>query len=239
MKKIIFILALLCLIFGTAEAKTLKVGTNATYPPFESFDKNGKIIGFDVDLMKAISKKTGYDFEFIDLPFEGLITALTSNNVDLVVSALTITADREKAVDFVEYFKTGVSILVRKNNTSINGVKDLKNGLKVGVELGSSQEQFIEKFKDVKTSTFNNVELYIALETGKVDAILMDDVPALYYLKTQKDSKLKIVGESVNKKGVGIAIPKNNKTLRKEIQKALKELKENGEYQKIQKKWID
>ncbi|GMO61576.1 MAG: basic amino acid ABC transporter substrate-binding protein [Rickettsiales bacterium] len=238
MKKSLLLVALCLLVVINANAKTYKVGTNATYPPFESFDNNGKIIGFDVDLMKEIEKKTGDKFELVDLPFDGLIANVQSGKVNMAISALSIIKEREEKVNFVPYWKDGTNILVRNDNNSVKSEKDFKNGLKMGIEVGSSQAAYIEDFKDVKVSEYDNVNIYTALETGKVDAIIMDSVSAKAYIKAQKKSKIKIVGDLIAPVNVGIAVPKDDPELYAKISKAVAEIIKTPQFKKLQKKWM-
>ncbi|MDR2527173.1 MAG: basic amino acid ABC transporter substrate-binding protein [Rickettsiales bacterium] len=239
MKNILFLCVIFLCAITLSFAKVIKVGTNATYPPFEFFDKNGKIIGFDADLLDSISKDTGLKFELIDLPFDGLVANLASGKVDMVISALSITDERKQKVNFSNpYFQHTVLLLVQKNNNKINGVKDLKNNIKLGVETGSAQEKYAQQFKDIQLLFYDNVEIYTALETGKVDAILMDNSPALYYIKNKKNPKIKVVGEPVNPKDVGIAIPKGDKKLLDTINNSLSSIKKSGEYETLYKKWF-
>ncbi|MDR3289741.1 MAG: transporter substrate-binding domain-containing protein [Rickettsiales bacterium] len=237
-KYLLVIMALLGI--ANLQAKTLRVGTNATYPPFESFNEKGELVGFDIDLLNSIAKKLNYKLEYIDLPFEGLIQELESEKVDLVISCLSETSDRKKKVNFSDgYMKIGVFVIVKQDNNTIKSAKDLKKGIKLGVETGSSQVKYSEEnYKGVELVFFNNVDIYTALETGKVDAILMDDIPALAYLKSKGKGKLKIVGDKINPKNAGMAFNKKNTALLKEINKALKEVRSSGEYKKIYDKWI-
>ena len=117
-----------------AEVGALTVGINAEYPPFESVDDAGNIVGFDADLMNAIAAAADFEFEFVNTRWDGIFVALASGEFDAVISAATITAERAETVDFSDpYFNAGQSITVRADNTDIMGPDDLA-GRKVGVQ---------------------------------------------------------------------------------------------------------
>jgi glutamine transport system substrate-binding protein len=239
MKK--YYLAVLALlgVMNLSNAKTLKVGTNATYPPFESFNKKGDLVGFDIDLLNALAKELNYELEYVDLPFMGLVSELQTKKVDLVISCWSKTKERAEKVDFSDgYFDIGVNILVQSTNDKIKSKKDLATA-KIGVEEGSAQVKYVEEnFPKAKIFFYDNVNIYTALLLGKVDAILMDDLPAANYLKTKDNGKLKIVGEVLNPKQAGIGFPKGSAMV-KEFNKALKKLKKSGEFEKIRARWFD
>ena len=140
---------MMCLIMAGALAacsgskgKTYKVGTEPTYPPFDTTNEDGDIIGFDMDLMKAIAKDQGFEVEFASFDFDALIPALKSDSADIVIAGMNITPERAKQVDFSDsYYKTGVVLLVKKNSTKITGWDSFTsgNGLKVAAQTGTLQ----------------------------------------------------------------------------------------------------
>lgn len=115
------------------------MGTSADYPPFESKDGD-KIVGFDVDLAEALAEKTGHEIEVKDMDFNGLVTALKTNKVDIVLSGMTPTPKRKKQVDFSNVYYTAHNMIVTKKSSGIKSLDDLK-GKTVGVQLGSIQEE--------------------------------------------------------------------------------------------------
>ena len=135
---------MMCLIMAGALAacsgskgKTYKVGTEPTYPPFDTTNEDGDIIGFDMDLMKAIAKDQGFEVEFASFDFDALIPALKSDSADIVIAGMNITPERAKQVDFSDsYYKTGVVLLVKKNSTKITGWDSFTSGsgLKVAAQ---------------------------------------------------------------------------------------------------------
>ena len=121
---------------ASGEQKTLVVGMEPTFPPFE-FTENDKYIGFDIDLANAIGEKMGSKVEVKSLGFDALIPALRSGQIDMIASGMDATPERQKQVSFTDpYFHDGYSVVVRKDNTTINGFDDLK-GRTVGSQVGT------------------------------------------------------------------------------------------------------
>ena len=147
MKKLVAAAALALMVVGTqAGAETLRVGSETVYPPFEFLDSNsGKYVGFDIDLIDEVA-----------MGLDGLIPALMSGSIDVAVSALTITPERAAKVDFTKpYYESGLSIMARKDDASIKGVKGLENKV-LCAEIGSSGSVFMSKIKGAKIRTFNS-----------------------------------------------------------------------------------
>lgn len=244
---------MMCLIMAGALAacsgskgKTYKVGTEPTYPPFDTTNEDGDIIGFDMDLMKAIAKDQGFEVEFASFDFDALIPALKSDSADIVIAGMNITPERAKQVDFSDsYYKTGVVLLVKKNSTKITGWDSFTsgNGLKVAAQTGTLQADIANKLKDEgkvsSVSVLNqNTTALQQLENGDVDAVLVDK-PVAVDISANQGDKFKMVGDikpdSITDNG--IAVKKGNKELLKKINTGLKHVKENGTYDKMAKKW--
>jgi len=123
-----------------AESQKLIFGSDTSYPPFESFDANGNLVGFDVDLIEAINEVSGLDIEIQTYDFKGLIPALESASIDGSISAMTIKPERAEKVNFtVPYYKSGLSVAVRADNDTIKSFDDL-DGKKIGVQTGTTGE---------------------------------------------------------------------------------------------------
>ena len=219
------------------EQKTLVVGMEPTFPPFE-FTDNGKYVGFDIDLANAIGEKTGMQVEVKSLGFDALIPALRSGQIDMIASGMDATPERQKQVSFTEpYFQDGYSVVVRKDNDTIHGFDDLK-GRTVGTQVGT-------KGVDLGTEAGATVKQYDAnsqgwmeLEAGTCDAVSIDSAVAMYYLKQGGDKSLKLVGDLIKDRNVAMAVSKEKPELREKVNNALKELKADGTYAKLYKKWF-
>lgn len=212
------------------------VGTNAEFPPFE-YLQDGKIVGFDIDLINAIGKEINKDIVIKDMAFDGLIPALQMNKVDIVIAGMTASEDRKAAVNFSSpYYEANQVIILNENNKDIKGFKDL-NGKIVGVVLGFTGDLVISEMKDVNSKKYNaSYGAIMELQNNKIDAVVLDSQTAINYVKHNKGIKL------CNSKGdleeYAIAISKNNPKLLAEINKAIEELKKNGTYDKLIEKYM-
>jgi len=228
-----------------AQAKVLKVGTQATYPPFEFVDKStGEFIGFDMDLIRAIAKVQGYEVDIQSMGFDALIPSLQADKVDVTISAQSITEERLKAIDFSDpYFQGGLIVAVRADNTDINGYDDLA-GKRLAAEVGTIGAAASEKLKekDPKTQVriFDGIgEAFMELEKGGADGVINDWAVTNYYMNTDGKDKIKVVGdifEADDKYGIGVK--KGDAETLKLINEGLAKLKESGEFDQIYKKWF-
>jgi len=220
--------------------KKVVLGSDTAYAPFESQDpQSGKFVGFDIDLVNAIAETANLDIEIRSMNFDGLIPALETASVDGAVSAMTITDERKKAVNFsVPYYLSGQSVAVKSDNDAIKGFDDLK-GKKLGVQISTTGAEEARKVPNAKVTDFNTInEAFLALKSGAVDAVVNDFPVSAYFVKNNKDSDVKIVGDLKTSEHYGIAFPKKNTELKDTFDKALKTLKENGKYAEIYKKWF-
>lgn len=212
------------------------VGTNAEFAPFEYLEKD-KIVGFDIDLLESISKETGIEFKIKDMAFDGLLPALQTKKVDLVIAGMTATEERKKAVSFSKpYFKAKQVIITNGVDNSLKKFEDL-SGKKVGVMLGFTGDSVVSEIKGVKIERFNAAYAAImALSQGKLDAVVLDSEPAKKYIKN--NNKLIIADVPAEEEDYAIAARKTDKALIEKIDKALDKIKNNGEYDKILKKYF-
>ena len=219
----------------------IRFGTNADFAPFE-FQKEGskEYAGFDMDLARAIGSKLGVKVEINNLPFDGLIPALSSGNIDAAISGMTITEARSKQVTFsAPYYQSGLIVMVKKDNNNIKSIKDLE-GKKIAVQIGTTGATEAHKVKNAKVTDFNsNAEACLELRNGGVDAVV-SDLPVLsYFLKQGGNDFAKLVGQPLHAEEYGIAMKKDNAKLAKEINKAIEDLKKSGEFDKIYKTWFN
>ncbi|WP_022818826.1 basic amino acid ABC transporter substrate-binding protein [Fusobacterium russii] len=235
--KLFSVLAVGLFISVSAFAKqVVLVGTNAEFAPFEYLEKN-EIVGFDIDLLNAISKETGIEFKIKDMAFDGLLPALQTKKVDLVIAGMTATPEREKTVLFSKpYFTAKQVIITKKNNNTLKSFDDL-SGKKVGVMLGFTGDTVVSEIKGAKVERFNAAYAAImALSQGKIDAIVLDSEPAKKYIANSKD--LIIADVPAEEEDYAIAVRKTDKDLIEKINTAVDSLKANGEYDKILKKYF-
>jgi len=223
---------------GWKAAHVLRVGTDATYPPFEMVDtETGQPEGFDIDIMKAICRINGWNPEFIVIPFDGIISGLKGNKYDCIISAMTITPERQAIVDFSEsYYLAGQIIAVPPDNSTITTVDDL-SGKKVGVQLGTTGEKMAKSLSGVSVFSFDNIgAAFIDMENGQLDAILNDWPTTNEYIRLKGTAKT--VGEILSREYYGIAVLKGNSELIEKINSALVVVRGSGEYDRIAEKWF-
>ena len=221
---------------AAGEEKVLRVGLNAVFAPFE-YVENGEIKGFDIDLINEIGKNLGYKIEIIDQSFDGLIPALKAGKIDLIISGMSATEERKKSVDFTdEYFMSTQEKKKKKGNTQINTVEDL-NGKRIGVQLGTIQENEAKTIKGaIVVPNESTVNIILDLNAGKVDSIILENIVALEYMK--KNPELEIFLERKLDAGMAIAFDKGKHTdLVQKFNEELKKMKESGKYEELLNKY--
>lgn len=218
--------------------KILRAGTEPAFAPFE-FPKEGseELTGFDVELVQALGKQMGYKVEMVSMGFDALIPALNAGNIDVAIAGMTITEERKKVVDFSDsYYTSGLMIMVRKDS-NIKSLDDLK-GKAIACQIGTTGENKSRSVEGAKVKAFNTQdEAALELKNGAADAVIGDAPVIEYYLAQTGSSFAKTVGEKMEAEPYGIAAKKDSK-LPAEINKALMELKKNGEYDKLYIKWF-
>jgi lysine-arginine-ornithine-binding protein len=217
----------------------LRVGTDATYPPFESAE-GGVYEGFDIDMAKAIARELGVQVRFINSGFDGIFPALQNGSFDVVMSSVTITPERSASMLFSDpYYDSGQMIAVNENTQGISAPDDLK-GKRVGVQINTTAQYELEKKEGVEVAKYNSIDLALLdLRNRRIDAVV-GDAPVLKYMILGRKSfpELKTVGRRFTDEKFGIAIAQGNEDLRDAINAALKKIKETGEYNQIHEKWF-
>jgi len=227
---------------SSSDDKVLIMGTSADYTPFEYIDsaKSEEIIGFDIDLANALGEKLGYEIKVQDFEFSGLIQALKSGKVDLVLSGMSPTPDRKKNVDFSDIYYTAKDLVVTSKDSNIKSVEDLK-GKTIGVQLGSIQADAAEeiaKTVDVKIEKRDKIpELVQEIKAGRFDGAIIEDVVAKGYLSKDDSLSSFEAAEANEDAGSAIAFPKDSE-LTEKFNAELKKMKENGELDKLIVKWF-
>lgn len=216
----------------------LKIGTGI-YAPFSFKDDSGKLMGFDVDLIEALSKKTGFTYEITPTEYDNLFMAMQNGEYDIGMGQVCITEDRKKKMDFTDaYMEAGLQFIVKKDSgiTSVDGLK----GKKIAVEKGTAAHKYVmENCKDSEIVVFPAVSAaFLEVEQGKADALMQDKPNAVYYIKKHPESGLMLLGDETSKIPDGFALPKNS-PYKAELDKALKELQADGTIDKLKDKWLN
>lgn len=213
------------------------VGTDAAYAPFESQNEKGEIVGFDIDVVKAIAAKAGMEVKFVNTPWEGIFNALNQGDRDFLVSAVTITDERKQTMDFSNPYFDAAQLIAVKSGSKVTKFDDLKK-LKVGVQTGTTGDEAVSKLQG-KTSTnikrFESTPLALKeLEAGGVDAVVADNGVIIHYVNNNSASKFKTVADtSFTPEQYGLPVKKGNTELLAKLNKGLADIKADGTYDKI------
>lgn len=218
------------------------VGLDDSFPPMGFRDENGEIVGFDIDLAKEVSKRTGLSVEFKPVDWDGILLSLNNKDIDLIWNGLTITEERKEKIGFSESYLKNRQIIVVSKNSNIKSKKDL-NGKVVAVQMGSSSDEALNKetdlvkgIKEIKKYA-NNTEALMDLKYQRVSAVAIDEVVARYYI-SKKPGDYKILEDNFGEEEYGVGYRKNDTEFGAKIDKALKQIKEDGTMDTIYKKWF-
>jgi len=220
----------------------LTIAVDATFIPMSFVDDQGQLTGFEVDLIKAVVAEAGYDFQLINVEWNGLFGGLIAKKFDLLISSITILEERKKRMAFsVPYLQSGVALLVRKDLKNVNSMEDLRShdGV-VGAQMNTTSYFYLEKFKDIKKKGYDKfAHAVLDLTNGGIIAVLGDTAQINYFHKENKElnEKTQIVGQRLTSEDYGIVFRKDNPKLLADINAALRKLLKNGTAQKLQDKW--
>ncbi|WP_231645298.1 ABC transporter substrate-binding protein [Mycolicibacterium mengxianglii] len=235
---------------AVAQSKTVNVGSNIQSAPNNFYAADGKTpIGYEVDLAKAIGSKLGVEMAYQDMAFGSLITSLQSGRIDMTMAAMNDTKERQQQIDFVDYFSSGITIMVQKGNPEGITGPDTLCGKTVAVVQGTSHQKFADtqsaecvqagKPAITVTATDSDTQNQNQLRTGRVAAILNDLPSAVYISRTAGDGETfeVVPGPPIEGGPYGIGFAKTNAALRDSVSKALGELMADGTYLEILQSW--
>ena len=220
-----------------APARVYVVGTDAAYAPFESQNEKGEIVGFDIDVVKAIAAKAGIQVKFVNTPWEGIFNALNQGDRDVLVSAVTITEERKQTMDFSNPYFDAQQLIAVKGSSKVAKFDDLKK-LKVGVQTGTTGDEAVTKLQGKASANikrFESTPLALKeLEAGGVDAVVADNGVVIHYVNNNAGSKFKTVADtSFTPEQYGLPVKKGNTELLAKLNKGLADIKADGTYDKI------
>ena len=218
----------------------LTVGVSADYPPFEYFS-DGKIVGFDIELLEEIAKRLQLTVEFKDMNFDGIIAALQSKRIDLGVSAISATEERKKAVDFSDNYFAGSIVMVCQKDSDIKQVSDL-SGKTIGLQSGSMYEPYAnsdlsQQAPNLIIKTLPKVpDLIQDMKSGRLSCIIMGKTEGDLLVKQQSDFKvISLIGSEIE---IAIAFPKGS-SLRDKVNTVLNDMKKDGSLDQLITKWLN
>ena len=223
-------------------AKVYLVGTDAAYAPFESQNEKGEIVGFDIEVVKAVAQKAGMEVKFVNTPWEGIFNTLAQGDRDLLVSSITITAERKQTMDFSAPYFDAEQLIAVKKDSKIAKFNDLKK-LKVGVQNGTTGDEVVTKLQGKDSANikrFESTPLALKeLEAGGVDAVVADNGVVVHYVANNSGSKFKTISDaSFAAEQYGLAVKKGNTELLGKLDKGLADIKADGTYEKIYTKYF-
>lgn len=219
---------------SNAQDLSIKIATEGAYPPFNGKSASGELIGFDVDIAKALCAEMKAKCEIVGQDWDGMIPGLVAKKYDAIIASMSITDERKEKVDFTDRYYSNHLRIVAKKGGSIKGPKDL-SGKTVGAQRSTVAAQWSEdnlgrsstvKLYDTQTAAYSD------LEAGRLDALVSDVYPAYDWLKDKKD--FEFVGDKIDiNDRIGIAIRKDDPKLKAAFNDALKKIRDNGTYAKL------
>ena len=232
------------LIAGPAWARTVKVAVDATWPPMEYLDESNRIVGCDIDFMRAVAAEAGFDVTFENVAWNGIFEGLTAGRYDAVCSSVAISEERRKVVDFsLPYLwdkRVRQALLVPKGSAA-RTLADLK-GLKVGVQVGTTGYETVKRAEMPVVKTYDDIEAALAdLMEGRIDGVVCDDPVASALLQRNKERGARLEIGSFSDVGVeyyGVAVKKGDKELLDTINKGIEAIQAKGVDVQIRKKWM-
>jgi ABC-type amino acid transport substrate-binding protein len=218
--------------------KTLTVGVSADYAPFEYF-KDGKIVGFDIDLMTEIGKRLNKEVSFKDMSFDAILGSLTTQRLDAAISSIEPTNERRKSIDFSNEYIKSKRVLVCQGTSSIESITDLA-GNTIGVQNGSTHETYAKDTlsKDVQVTVKSLAkvpDLLQDMENGNVTCLILGTAEA-EAIKTSRPN-IKLINLPSEVSGAAVAFPKGS-PLKAAVDKILDEMEKDGSLKKLKEKWL-
>ena len=224
----------------TLKEGTMSFGADTAFPPFE-FKEGTEYVGFDVDLAKEVCKRLGLKYEIVSTAWDGIIPNLKANKYDAIMSAMTITDDRKKEMAPTDPYIISDQSIAALKDSSIKTPEDLK-GKKVGVQVDTTGQLEAEKTLGKKYANLKKYDdiltAFSDLAAGRVDAIVNDKPVSAYVIQKTYPDKMELVTTIKTNEGYGIWFKTENAALRDAVNTALKEIKADGTYNTIYKKWF-
>jgi glutamine transport system substrate-binding protein len=226
---------------ASSTIKTLNVGTEATFAPFE-YMKKGNVVGFDVDLLNAVAKEAGYKVDIKNTGWDAMLAGVQGSDLDIGMAGITVNKDRLQTYDFSNPYFESTNMIVMKKGTSIKNANDLI-GKKVGVQNGTTGQSAAESILGKNNKNISKYETtamaFMSLENGDVDAVVNDNTVVNEYVKNNKDKNVVSIEDREHFKSefYGIMFPKGS-NLKPKFDKALTKVLGDGTYEKLYKKWF-
>ncbi|ORE95928.1 Putative amino-acid binding periplasmic protein [Stappia sp. 22II-S9-Z10] len=249
MKRILIALTALA-VAGPAFAQeplTLKIGTEGAYPPFNYYDSDRNLIGFDVDIAKALCEEMGAECTFVAQDWDGIIPGLIAGKYDAIIASMSITPERDEVVDFTnKYYNTPPAIAVPKDSDLSEATPEALSDIIMGAQGSTTHANYAAQyFPDTELRRYGTPEEYkLDLASGRIDAAIDDVVVLSDWLKTEDGACCKILttltpDPEINGPGAGIAVREGEAELIEKFNAAITAIREDGTYAEIQAKYFD
>jgi len=232
---------------GATDLSKLRVGVEGAYPPFSSVGPDGQIKGFDIDIAKALCSEMKAQCTLVQQDFDGMIPSLQARKIDMIVASMSITPERLKVVDFSEKYYSTPNRLIAKAGAAIDGSPGSFKGKKIGVQRTTINDRYATaKFSGATIVRYGKQdEIYLDLASGRIDATLVDAIAGNEgFVKTPAGKGFAFTGPDYTDpeffgKGAGVALRKGDTELRDKLNAAIKAIRANGSYKKIQDQYFD
>ena len=225
-----------------AAAADVRIGVEGAYPPFSAVDENGELIGFDIEIARALCTEMNVECELVQQDWDGIIPALLAKKYDAIIASMSDTEERRVQVSFTgHYYKDGAKFVRKKGddtNVSYTGL----SGKKVGVQRGTVTDSFLTaEFKGVDIKRYDTLEnAHLDLTQGRLDLVLADQFVQQDWV--EKNDKYEVVGSTYTNSeyfgNISIAVRKDDNDLRERLNAAIEAIRENGVYKAINDKYF-
>ncbi|WP_230200187.1 transporter substrate-binding domain-containing protein [Bacillus niameyensis] len=218
--------------------KTYTVATDSNFKPFEYLNpETGELEGFDIELMKEVAKRAGFDVKFETMEFEGLLTGMQSGRYPIGIAGMSITPDRAETLDFSDpYYDSGMILMVPVDS-DIQSIDDV-DGKKIGTRQGSTSQSYLKEHTDAKIEAFPEiVTAYMNLQEGRLDGALYDLPNVQYFIAQEGKGELKTTGDILQGESYGIAFKKDSELV-DDVNEALASMIKDGTYAEIYEKYF-
>ncbi len=236
----LFALAMLGSVFASDAQRVVTVASDATWPPMEMIDENKNLVGFNIDYMHAVAKEAGFKVVIKNTAWDGIFAGIATGKYDAIISSVTITDKRKKAMDFSLPYVNAGQVLVVPVASSAKVIADLK-GKTLGAQIGTTGAMEIKKVDGVTLKSYDEIGLtFEDMAAGRIDGVVCDTPIAANYA-LQKESykgKFKIAGEPFTQENYGIVVKKGNTELVELINKGIRAVQAKGIDKALEKKWL-
>jgi len=230
-----------------ADWSKLRIGVEGAYPPFSEVGPDGKLKGFDIDIAFALCTQMKAQCTLVQQDFDGMIPALQARKFDAIIASMSITPERQQSVNFSDKYYSTPARLVAKGGSKLQTTPEGLKGRKIGVQRSTIHDRYAsDMFKGAEIVRYTKQdEVFLDLAAGRIDATLVDSVAAdAVLLKTPAGKGFGFVGPTYTDVkyfgiGAGVAIRKSDTDLQAKFNEALKAIRANGTYKKIEAKYFD